>query len=1595
MQMTEVEDENNIEVCDFCNSEEKNILKFGKAYKFENYLVHHFCLLFASALPQNGEDSEGVLGFLKEDIEKELIRGEKTRCNFCDKKGATIGCIQKKCKISFHYQCSLENKGLFQFFDTFPAWCSEHRPVQSVFMHESQEEKAKRSCGICLELIAGQTSQLWAPCCGGFFDSQCVSKLAATSGYFFKCPLCNNKDVFNIEMKKFGIHVPDQDADWDNEPGAYSSLLERYTRCDAELCSCEEGRNYDEDDTIYEIILCRTCGSSGIHIQCGKLKLSDPVFLCNVCKGPEMAKEEEENESGRRKSLRGKPSEAGQTSATRKLQLEKVVKSPTPSKNPRKTKCSQPNPKECLQSETAFEDPIAAQPVDINNKPKRGRRKPNIANVDKPKNNVIPELKGSKQISKPKRGKVKNVAETPNCTEKSDADPKQSKSNAKINSKGKGGEDFILLTDTRQSEDDFKQNETGESSQTNTDSKDDMKCPVVIKIDPSILDIVGPGSEDHTAGSELVKSEAHEEELDTELFDLANQINFNFEIPSSPLRPINEATPSKLRTPIKNSPAKRLPKKNLINEISSSPLKENRRGRLRTPQTTPIKENAVVNNTNKNPSVTSPNVSRRSGHKSEQVHETKHVPKCALNLNESNISEVQANNKDKDLLDKEIYSDKSIDKNIQNQSAKINNLSNARTLSKTESVVNDPGGQTGDTSRSQRVSRKRECTSAGQSQKGCLPKPCKERETPIISSTPQKPLIIKLGVKTTQGTPNGPDCKKQADQILNSVSKLSEAELRKNRLEHAKIRVKINELMDKLDSALASQDYAEAEVVKLSLDDQKEKQKQLEDVANGFRPDSEAKPNLDKISHSEIPKEKKPPESTPIVNSVGGKRKRTELKNDPPMIAEPTAQQERTSKRLRTITSIPLGLPNQKENKETPEKTTVSLTEIKESPRKTRTKGPIKTSPQKKQSDNTVIENYEGDIEINCADETSDRLGTSKCIERKEKSKINIDSTPENPKVQSLATEIVRNSISSSSIASESKLKSISRETSPVQDLSSRRSPRKSTNNVSNEKDKATSMHSDKISSINKSFPKLEDIRLKPFCINLFNINSNKLLHSVTKKRSTQIILHLNKYLINKSGKPHSKQKLLKRRLDDSIRKMSDSLTSIEEEISRIIAQEKLRQNKKIILHLNLKNKSVIIKTITQDEQSNQQKEKVRRTGRPRTEDTKEAPNQKTQVKHSKVVDQRHKHNVEQKDKQSEVRRSGRSRTEEAPIQKTHAKATKLKKAVSETKSPIKISKAVPTSKPTSRRRKVNNTGTAPYPYATETTLEEELFYQICPLKPTSQPKGVNNQSSGRIGEKRNNTRRILISMQKLGRSPILDRPLSFVAFTFDGSNLISHETVDELKERTHNIKSSIKKPINKLIENTNNKIKKSVKISKLHNSVKKNKISIWKSSKFNSRIKTMISKNGTIQMTVNKETTSEVPNGLNVSKYFKIRRTSSFSPASNKSTSPTSRHEMLSETQKEKQFEMNKPVDPRIMSENQNPTPSTPEQESVISPMKIKIPKDLWVKAKKDKRLLKLEKKQASVKQRSNASPKTVKVKYKNLYGRVIEYAKNLPRKN
>ena len=68
-----------------------------------------------------------------------------------------------------------------------------------------------------------------------------------------------------MEMKSFGVYVPEQDAAWETQDNGtlFDDLLERHNRCDVENCICPDGREADEDYTIWEIVSCRYFIGSG------------------------------------------------------------------------------------------------------------------------------------------------------------------------------------------------------------------------------------------------------------------------------------------------------------------------------------------------------------------------------------------------------------------------------------------------------------------------------------------------------------------------------------------------------------------------------------------------------------------------------------------------------------------------------------------------------------------------------------------------------------------------------------------------------------------------------------------------------------------------------------------------------------------------------------------------------------------------------------------------------------------------------------------------------------------------------------------------------------------------------------------------------------------------------------------------------------------------------------------------------------------------------------------------------------------------------------------------------------------------------------
>ncbi|KAL2722490.1 signal transducer and activator of transcription B-like isoform X1 [Vespula squamosa] len=281
--------DHNLKLCCFCGLTEDNELEFGKFHEHHGIVTHYYCLLLSSNMEQKGNDNEGILGFLVEDIQKELRRGKRLICSYCKKNGATLGCCNTRCKRIFHFPCGLRAGTLHQFFGEFRSYCVKHRPKQKIdeLKKNAIKENTDTLCYICYDNVNPKNfiGTLWAPCCkkDAWFHRKCVQQLAMNAGYFFKCPLCNNKKEFQKAMLQYGIFIPSQDASWELEPNAFQELLYRHDRCDAVTCLCPKGRNYTSMNAKWELALCRTCGSQGIHMACGQLKWANPVWSCDEC----------------------------------------------------------------------------------------------------------------------------------------------------------------------------------------------------------------------------------------------------------------------------------------------------------------------------------------------------------------------------------------------------------------------------------------------------------------------------------------------------------------------------------------------------------------------------------------------------------------------------------------------------------------------------------------------------------------------------------------------------------------------------------------------------------------------------------------------------------------------------------------------------------------------------------------------------------------------------------------------------------------------------------------------------------------------------------------------------------------------------------------------------------------------------------------------------------------------------------------------------------------------------------------------------------------------------------------------------------------
>jgi hypothetical protein len=139
------------------------------------------------------------------------------------------------------------------------SYCAAHRPRQEISPDVLMEVKdTTASCEICCEDIdpGNSLSTLWAPCCkiNVWSHGDSLQNLALNAGYYFKCPLCNNKKEFRDAMLYFDIYVPDQEASWESGPRAFEELLYRHNKCNANHSVCPQGRSHVRTGKRWELV---------------------------------------------------------------------------------------------------------------------------------------------------------------------------------------------------------------------------------------------------------------------------------------------------------------------------------------------------------------------------------------------------------------------------------------------------------------------------------------------------------------------------------------------------------------------------------------------------------------------------------------------------------------------------------------------------------------------------------------------------------------------------------------------------------------------------------------------------------------------------------------------------------------------------------------------------------------------------------------------------------------------------------------------------------------------------------------------------------------------------------------------------------------------------------------------------------------------------------------------------------------------------------------------------------------------------------------------------------------------------------------------
>ncbi|XP_037999520.1 histone-lysine N-methyltransferase SETDB2-like [Motacilla alba alba] len=134
--------------CAFCSEGEAGSVMYIATER--NIAAHQDCLLFSSGFVESEDhNSENLeIRFDVSSVLKELRRGKRLVCNFCRKKGATVGCEERACRRSYHFFCALcddaavetdEVNGVYRVF------CPKHDPGNRTNHYGAANKKRRRT----------------------------------------------------------------------------------------------------------------------------------------------------------------------------------------------------------------------------------------------------------------------------------------------------------------------------------------------------------------------------------------------------------------------------------------------------------------------------------------------------------------------------------------------------------------------------------------------------------------------------------------------------------------------------------------------------------------------------------------------------------------------------------------------------------------------------------------------------------------------------------------------------------------------------------------------------------------------------------------------------------------------------------------------------------------------------------------------------------------------------------------------------------------------------------------------------------------------------------------------------------------------------------------------------------------------------------------------------------------------------------------------------------------------------------------------------------------------------------------------------------